>query len=311
MSYRRQGSASSAPVRRSSQYERHHKYYIETADLHLVAENIVFRVHGYFFSRESPIFHRRMNPTSPGDTKEGSSEEDPVFLDDTPEEFEKLLWVFYNPRYSIYEGTLDQWSVILRLADKYNFEEVKDLAVREMHKKPELTVVEKMGLYQKYRVPEKYLVPLYAELCERENPLAEEEGEVLGAKAAVLVGGMRERLRVEILEKKVALLRAELSAREQDGDADLDQAAEPHVQLRLSNVLEGMSREEVIAALEERIGIQAGTSIILEEGNHGSKEPSSPTPGSPSRRQSNGDTPRGTPRKRREPDIDKGYVIID
>lgn len=58
----------------------------------------MFRVHSYFFSRESPVFNRRINPASPGNIREGSNDKDPVVLEDVAaEDFEKFLWVFYNP----------------------------------------------------------------------------------------------------------------------------------------------------------------------------------------------------------------------
>jgi len=98
-------------------YERHPEYYIDSADLHIVvrfdislpqqsvseptkcqAGRTLFRVHSYFFSRESPIFSRKINPASPGDIREGTTDKDPVFVDGVaPEDFEQLLWVFYNP----------------------------------------------------------------------------------------------------------------------------------------------------------------------------------------------------------------------
>lgn len=58
----------------------------------------MFRVHGFFFQRESSIFSKKLNPASPGQVKEGTNDNDPVVLEEvTPEEFEKFLWVFYNP----------------------------------------------------------------------------------------------------------------------------------------------------------------------------------------------------------------------
>jgi hypothetical protein len=55
-------------------------------------------VHGFFFQRESSTFNKKLNPASPGYVKEGTNDNDPVVLEDvTPEEFEKFLWVFYNP----------------------------------------------------------------------------------------------------------------------------------------------------------------------------------------------------------------------
>ena len=57
----------------------------------------LFRVHGYFFFRDSSMFRAKLKSASPGKVKEGTIDF-PVMLDGvTDEEFEMLLWVFYNP----------------------------------------------------------------------------------------------------------------------------------------------------------------------------------------------------------------------
>ncbi|KAF9047609.1 hypothetical protein BJ165DRAFT_1344790 [Panaeolus papilionaceus] len=178
-------------------FRPHEKYYFPAGDLHVLAGHTMFRIHSYFFSRESPIFNRRLYPASPGSEREGTTESNPIMLEEDikPRDFEKLLWVFYNPRYSLYEGaTVDDWRVILNLADKWSFPEVKELAVRELHK-TDLDLVSKMALYEKYKVDPKHLVPLYAQLCQRETPLTFEEANIIGLKASHLVAITREKLR--------------------------------------------------------------------------------------------------------------------
>ena len=67
----------------------------------------MFRVHGFFFQRESSLFSKKLNPASPGQLKEGTNDNDPVVLEEvTPEEFEKFLWVFYNPYVPHYFSSL-------------------------------------------------------------------------------------------------------------------------------------------------------------------------------------------------------------
>lgn len=72
---------------------------------------------------------------------------------------------------------------------------MKELAVRELHKKPELDLISKMALYQKYKVDSRHLVPLYAALCARDIPLNLDESETLGFQACVIINTARERLR--------------------------------------------------------------------------------------------------------------------
>lgn len=217
---------------------RHPKYYIDSADLHVLAERTLFRVHGFFFQRESSIFNRKLNPASPGQVREGTDDADPVVLDEvSPEEFEKFLWVFYNPLYSLYDATIDDWNCILNLADKWDFPQVKELAVRELHKKPELELVTKMALYQKYKVDPRHLVPLYAELCSRDTPLTLEESEILGFKVCVAINTARERLR----------------AKPSDGGR--------------CPLPEGLEEGDVFRAIEAQIGIEEGSTAKFKEEN--------------------------------------------
>ena len=95
----------------------------------------------------------------------------------------------------MYDATIDDWNCILNLADKWDFPQVKELAVRELHKKPDLDLIQKMVLYQKYKVDWRHLVPLYAALCARDIPLSLEESEMLGFSTCVAINTARERLR--------------------------------------------------------------------------------------------------------------------
>ena len=105
------------------------------------------------------------------------------------------MWIFR--RYSLYQKSVEEWRIILNLADKFVFPEVKDLGVRELQKKSkaELPLIDKMALYEKYKVDPRHLVPLYAELCERDEPLTLSEAKILGLEATLLVSNAREKLR--------------------------------------------------------------------------------------------------------------------
>ena len=75
------------------------------------------------------------------------------------------------------------------------FKEVKELAIRELHMKKELPLVEKMALYQHHQVDQRHLVPLFAELVSRDTALTLEESKILGPESTFLVYTARERLR--------------------------------------------------------------------------------------------------------------------
>lgn len=112
------GNSNGSPTACSSniRMDRHPDYYIEGGDLFLLVhafdsciihirtycsyqvDNIFFRVHSYFFRRDSLRFEVELSvPTEAGKHRKGSSESSAIKIHDaTPDEFAKFLWVFYN-----------------------------------------------------------------------------------------------------------------------------------------------------------------------------------------------------------------------
>lgn len=123
----------------------------------------------------------------------------------------------------------------MNLADKWDFNEVKELAVRELQKKKELDIVTKMALYQKYKVDKRHLVPLYASLCKRDIPLSLGEANILGMEATILVNTARERLR----------------ANPTDGGR--------------SPLPTGLDDNDIFRALESQMGIEEGSTAKFTE----------------------------------------------
>jgi len=96
---------------------RHGEYYIQGGDVifrvrvfmigsflllimtHRQVENYLFRVHRFFFTRDSAYFWDKLpHPPPPGEFTKGSSDNNPFILEDTLKvDFERFLWVFYNP----------------------------------------------------------------------------------------------------------------------------------------------------------------------------------------------------------------------
>ena len=114
----------------------HPEYYLPGGDLFLLNDATLFRVHSYFFTRESRFWRNLL-----GNTSKGREANNPIDLHiDTPfvlppvtaEHFASFLWVFYNPRFSIYETTQEIWLVIQSYAVMWDMQRVLDLAYREL-----------------------------------------------------------------------------------------------------------------------------------------------------------------------------------
>lgn len=62
-------------------------------------ENHLYRIHSYFFERESLFFRQKVSSSNNNDGEErGSTDHNAYTLEDVKsEDFARFLWVFYNP----------------------------------------------------------------------------------------------------------------------------------------------------------------------------------------------------------------------
>ncbi|KAI5122320.1 hypothetical protein M0805_002487 [Coniferiporia weirii] len=169
---------------------RHDEYYIPDGDV----ENTLFRVHQYFLVRESPAFRDLLYLSPSGYRSLGASDENPIHLPQvTAIEFAHFLWVFYNPKYSVYDAPMDAWTAILRLAHRWEFAEVRELAFRELGRM-RISPVTRLALAEKYDAASDWHAEALAELGNRTEPLTLAEGEQLGLRTALRVAGLRENI---------------------------------------------------------------------------------------------------------------------
>jgi len=173
-------------------------YYIHGGDAVFSVENTLFRVHRYFFTRDSSWFRDKLPyPAPPGETTKGSSDNLPLVLEDISKtDFERLLWVFYNPTYSLYDASVEEWASILKLAHLWDFTNVKALAIRGLESLGlQIPALQKVALYQKYDVDRNLLQASFATLTVRDEPITIDDGRELGLETALQVARARETAR--------------------------------------------------------------------------------------------------------------------
>ena len=84
------------------------QYYLPGGDLYILIQNTMFRIHRYFFMRDSALFRARMehseayidDPTQTGTTRSDAI----MFFNNfytTPRTFTTFLSIIYNPRYNL------------------------------------------------------------------------------------------------------------------------------------------------------------------------------------------------------------------
>ena len=116
---------------------RHPNYYLPGGDLFIRVEDTLFRVHSYFFVRESSRWLSLLR-----NTDQGRTPHTPIVLSDefsinppaTPRTFALLLWIFYNPYYYVFDVSIETLWDIEVYAGYFQMQNVLDLIDRELHR---------------------------------------------------------------------------------------------------------------------------------------------------------------------------------
>jgi hypothetical protein len=162
----------------------HPRYYIKDDMTVFLVNGILFRVHRHYLDRESEIFREYPSGT----------EENPVPLPDVlQEEFEALVEYFYDSVHDDISRSSGEWRHLLSISTRFKMDKVRNRAIREIRDFP-LDPVDKIVLAVKNNIPE-WLKPAYVELCQREEPIREEEAEKLGLGTAMKLARAREYVR--------------------------------------------------------------------------------------------------------------------
>jgi hypothetical protein len=86
---------------------------------------------------------------------------------------------------------VETWLSILSLAQRWNFKEVEELCIRELEKLA-IPPVDKIQIYQAFKLEKTLLLNAYIELAVRPEPLNLEEGRKLGIDTALQIARARE-----------------------------------------------------------------------------------------------------------------------
>jgi len=134
----------------------HPQYFMPNGDAEFLTQSVLFKVHRYFFERESKFFKDTF--------AEGDSDSKPYTLDVSAEDFAHFLWVFYDEDYEYDNQPLERWLVIVRLASRWGFHKMRKLAVRQLEKM-ELEPIDKIKIYSDFKIESQLLLPSYASLA--------------------------------------------------------------------------------------------------------------------------------------------------
>ena len=97
--------------------------------------------------------------------------------------------------------THHDWKTILRIAAKWGFEQVRELAVRHLEN-ANIDLVNRIKLYKEHGVNQKHLSPLYVQLAARSELIGLDEAQILGMETLVMIHSVRERIRAPVTKEQ-------------------------------------------------------------------------------------------------------------
>ncbi|KAL1704465.1 hypothetical protein EV121DRAFT_205728 [Schizophyllum commune] len=179
-------SSGGSPTESSHCPARHGTYYIDEGDL------VVRRATNYFDAK--------IQASSDAPAIEGGSDDDPLVLDDVKsQDFEYLMWFFYESAYK-WSGVADHalmanWESILLLAGIFDMKQIAKVACYALGRAGVLGDVRKISLCVKHGLGKDWITEELKRVVDRDAHLTEEEGQELGLKTTILLAASREACR--------------------------------------------------------------------------------------------------------------------
>ncbi|KZP25189.1 hypothetical protein FIBSPDRAFT_783642 [Athelia psychrophila] len=164
--------ASHAPT---DTYPMHERFCFPAENIYLLVNGVLYSVHRYFFERDSSSF-----------AGQGLSKREPMVLADiSTGDLDLFLSILYPSSFGLYSAsTVEDWSSILHLADKWSFESIRALAITQLA--PIASPIDKIVLGRRYDVNE-WLPDAYGSVCVQPAALTQDEGRRLGVDDVIRI----------------------------------------------------------------------------------------------------------------------------
>ncbi|KAJ6491612.1 hypothetical protein C8R47DRAFT_434771 [Mycena vitilis] len=178
-----------------TRFNEHPRFFFSDGTIIFLVEKILYRVHRYFFERDSAIFASMFTlPSAVGERPEGEVVENPIVLEGVAAvDFDRFLAVMYPMNFATRDiASAEEWTSVLSLASRWEFVSLRELAMQHLF--AVTSAVQRIALGRRYDIPG-WLVPAYTEVCERKEPLTLAEGRLLGLDDAIRIGQVRHTIR--------------------------------------------------------------------------------------------------------------------
>ncbi|KAJ3559669.1 hypothetical protein NM688_g194 [Phlebia brevispora] len=171
---------------------RHPRFYLTDGTIIIRLQDTLYKIHLHFLTSYSELFHSTFS-LQPQRPTEGTLDEDPVRIEDVgPNDFDKLLSLFYP--LDVIKGDLESfedWVAVLRVSSRLDFQRHRELAITKLSSFA--LPADKIQLSKQFDV-DQWLGPAYKALCLRDQPLTVDEAYKIGLEDAVKIAAVRDGL---------------------------------------------------------------------------------------------------------------------
>ncbi|KAI0060610.1 hypothetical protein BV25DRAFT_947958 [Artomyces pyxidatus] len=172
--------------------KRHGRFFFEDGNFTFTVEGVLYRVHRYYFVRDSAFFASQLLLGSAGDL-DSVDAIDEIWGDVSAADLDLFLSVLYPLDFDKPSVlSVEDWSAVLRLATKWGFASVRRLAVR--HLDVMAPPLDKLTLGRGCAV-EEWVVPALTALCIRPKSLGLHEARRMVLEDIIVVTSVREAVR--------------------------------------------------------------------------------------------------------------------
>ncbi|KZP12993.1 hypothetical protein FIBSPDRAFT_798339, partial [Athelia psychrophila] len=158
----------------------HQRFWFPAENIYFLVEGVLYSVHRYFFERDSSSF-----------VGQGLSKHEPMVLANvSTHDLDLFLSILYPASFGVHPAsTVEEWSGILHLADKWSFLSIRALSIAQIA--PIASPIDKIVFGRLYGINE-WLTSAYHAVCTRPDALTLEEGRRLGVDDVIRINSIRQ-----------------------------------------------------------------------------------------------------------------------
>ncbi|KAI0060608.1 hypothetical protein BV25DRAFT_1917681 [Artomyces pyxidatus] len=175
---------------------RHGRFFFEDGNFAFTVEGILYRVHRYYFVRDSAFFASRLLRDSESELDARSVDSiDAIWKYVSAVDLDAFLSILYPLNFdtpSVSSESVETWSAVLRLATKWGFASIRRLAVR--HLDAIAPPLDMLTLGRECTV-EEWIVTAVTALCERPEPVSLDEARRMTLEEVITITSTREAVR--------------------------------------------------------------------------------------------------------------------